>query len=119
MKKILSIILTVLLVGVLIFFISQFLGGGEDSDDGSGNGGNGNSVSDSSGSGNSSLIEIKVSGKSYIYDDKEISLDEFVEKVKTQGENTSVVIEDGDATKNAMDELKKCLDDNSINYSMK
>ena len=119
MKKFLSIILTVLLVGVLIFFISQFLGGGEGSDDGSGNGGNGNSVSDSTESGSLAEIEIKVSGKSYIFDDKEISLNEFVDKAKAQGDNSSVVIVDDDATKNAMDELKKSLDDNGVKYSVK
>lgn len=64
-------------------------------------------------------IDFKVSGSTYIYDGQEITLDKFCENVKLMSNNVIVNIIDDNATKNAMDDLKKALDKIGRQYTQK
>ena len=64
-------------------------------------------------------IDFKVSGSTYIYDGQEITLDKFCENIKLMSSNVVVNIIDDNATKNAMDDLKKALDEIGRQYTQK
>lgn len=55
---------------------------------------------------------IKVSGGTYIYKGSEIELDSFVDTVNKMNENVVVLIQDDNATQNAMEDLKAALKKN-------
>ena len=60
---------------------------------------------------------IKVSGSTYIIDERVVDLKSLVSTVKLMSDNVIVRITDDNATKNAMDELKKALTDDGREFT--
>lgn len=99
--------------------------------------GNDSSVSDDSGSGKTDVTEapteekkeetseeataaaadITVSGKEYLYQNRKLALSDLVEELKKLEKDTEVhIYTEDDYTANAMDALKKALDEAGITY---
>ena len=107
-KKLLGIMLIVIIIAALIL-IMQYLGLGLGGGKGEGSG-DGKDVSASSN-------DIKVSGSTYIIDERVVDLKSLVSTVKLMSDNVIVRITDDNATKNAMDDLKKALTDDGREFT--
>ena len=117
-KKLLGIMLIVIIIAALIL-IMQYLGLGL-------GGGNGKDVSASSNESSvtttttavpKEFYDIKVSGSTYIIDERVVDLKSLVSTVKLMSDNVIVRITDDNATKNAMDDLKKALTDDGREFT--
>jgi flagellar basal body-associated protein FliL len=122
-KKLLGIMLIVIIIAALIL-IMQYLGLGLG---GKGEGsGDGKDVSASSNEASvtttttavpKEFYDIKVSGSTYIIDERVVDLKSLVSTVKLMSDNVIVRITDDNATKNAMDDLKKALTDDGREFT--
>ena len=63
------------------------------------------------------FYDIKVSGSTYIIDERVVDLKSLVSTVKLMSDNVIVRITDDNATKNAMDDLKKALTDDGREFT--
>ena len=115
-KKLLGIMLIVIIIAALIL-IMQYLGLGLGGGKGEGSG-DGKDVSASSNEASvtttttavpKEFYDIKVSGSTYIIDERVVDLKSLVSTVKLMSDNVIVRITDDNATKNAMDDLKRLL----------
>jgi flagellar basal body-associated protein FliL len=122
-KKRLLIMLLILLLLILAFLLLRFgfgLGTGKGS---SGSEAGADSPSSSSEKATTAeapvFVDVKVSGSSYIYENQVKTLDEIKSTISTMKDNVVIRITDDNATKNAMDDLTKMLDDakRKISYS--
>lgn len=124
-KKLLGIMLIVIIIAALIL-IMQYLGLGLGGGKGEGSG----DGKDASASSNEASVttttttavpkefyDIKVSGSTYIIDERVVDLKSLVSTVKLMSDNVIVRITDDNATKNAMDELKKALTDDGREFT--
>lgn len=122
-KKLLSVMLIVIIIAALIL-IMQYLGLGLGGGKGEGSG-DGKDVSASSNEASvtttttapKEFYDIKVSGSTYIIDERVVDLKSLVSTVKLMSDNVIVRITDDNATKNAMDELKKALTDDGREFT--
>lgn len=125
-KKLLGIMLIVIIIAALIL-IMQYLGLGLGLGGGKGEGsGDGKDVSASSNESSvtttttavpKEFYDIKVSGSTYIIDERVVDLKSLVSTVKLMSDNVIVRITDDNATKNAMDDLKKALTDDGREFT--
>ena len=119
-KKLLGIMLIVIIIAALIL-IMQYLGGGKG--EGSGDGkdvsasSNEASVTTTTTAAPKEFYDIKVSGSTYIIDERVVDLKSLVSTVKLMSDNVIVRITDDNATKNAMDDLKKALTDDGREFT--
>jgi len=61
--------------------------------------------------------DITVSGKEYLYQNRKATLEELIDEMKKLGEKAEVrIFTEDDYTANAMDALKKALDEAGLNY---
>ena len=118
-KKLLGIMLIVIIIAALIL-IMQYLGLGLGGGKGEGSG-DGKDVSASSNESSvtttttavpKEFYDIKVSGSTYIIDERVVDLKSLVSTVKLMSDNVIVRI-----TKNAMDDLKKALTDDGREFT--
>ena len=122
-KKLLGIMLIVIIIAALIL-IMQYLGLGLGGGKGEGSG-DGKDVSASSNEASvttttavpKEFYDIKVSGSTYIIDERVVDLKSLVSTVKLMSDNVIVRITDDNATKNAMDDLKKALTDDGREFT--
>ena len=123
-RKLLGIMLIVIIIAALIL-IMQYLGLGLGGGKGEGSG-DGKDVSASSNEASvtttttaapKEFYDIKVSGSTYIIDERVVDLKSLVSTVKLMSDNVIVRITDDNATKNAMDELKKALTDDGREFT--
>ena len=121
-KKLLGIMLIVIIIAALIL-IMQYLGLGLGGGKGEGSG-DGKDVSASSNESSTTttavpkeFYDIKVSGSTYIIDERVVDLKSLVSTVKLMSDNVIVRITDDNATKNAMDDLKKALTDDGREFT--
>ena len=121
-KKLLGIMLIVIIIAALIL-IMQYLGLGLGGGKGEGSG-DGKDVSASSNEASvtttttavpKEFYDIKVSGSTYIIDERVVDLKSLVSTVKLMSDN--VIVTDDNATKNAMDDLKKALTDDGREFT--
>lgn len=121
-KKLLGIMLIVIIIAALIL-IMQYLGLGGGKGEGSGDGkdvsasSNEASVTTTTTAVPKEFYDIKVSGSTYIIDERVVDLKSLVSTVKLMSDNVIVRITDDNATKNAMDELKKALTDDGREFT--
>lgn len=121
-KKLLGIMLIVIIIAALIL-IMQYLGLGGGKGEGSGDGkdvsasSNEASVTTTTTAAPKEFYDIKVSGSTYIIDERVVDLKSLVSTVKLMSDNVIVRITDDNATKNAMDELKKALTDDGREFT--
>lgn len=121
-KKLLGIMLIVIIIAALIL-IMQYLGLGLGGGKGSGDGkdvsasSNESSVTTTTTAVPKEFYDIKVSGSTYIIDERVVDLKSLVSTVKLMSDNVIVRITDDNATKNAMDELKKALTDDGREFT--
>lgn len=118
-----AVIIIALAIILLLSYLGLGLGGGK------GNGG-AESVSESSSVAETTvsttvtteapkiLVDIKVSGSTYIYDGQEISLDDFKAKLATMNDNVVISITDDNATANAMTDLEEMLDSEGRQFTI-
>lgn len=114
-KRLLGILLTVIIIAALILIMQYLglgLGGGKG--EGSGDGKDASTSSNETSVTTTTAVpkefyDIKVSGSTYIIDERVVDLNSLVSTVKLMSDNVIVRITDDNATKNAMDELKKAL----------
>lgn len=116
--------LIVIIIAALIL-IMQYLGLGLGGGKGEGSG-DGKDVSASSNEASvtttttavpKEFYDIKVSGSTYIIDERVVNLKSLVSTVKLMSDNVIVRITDDNATKNAMDDLKKALTDDGREFT--
>ena len=121
-KKLLGIMLIVIIIAALIL-IMQYLGLGGGKGEGSGDGkdvsasSNEASVTTTTTAVPKEFYDIKVSGSTYIIDERVVDLKSLVSTVKLMSDNVIVRITDDNATKNAMDDLKKALTDDGREFT--
>ena len=117
-KKLLGIMLIVIIIAALIL-IMQYLGLGEGSGDGKDVSASSNeaSVTTTTTAVPKEFYDIKVSGSTYIIDERVVDLKSLVSTVKLMSDNVIVRITDDNATKNAMDDLKKALTDDGREFT--
>lgn len=121
-KKLLGIMLIVIIIAALIL-IMQYLGLGGGKGEGSGDGkdvsasSNESSVTTTTTAVPKEFYDIKVSGSTYIIDERVVDLKSLVSTVKLMSDNVIVRITDDNATKNAMDDLKKALTDDGREFT--
>ena len=116
-KKLLGIMLIVIIIAALIL-IMQYLGLGLGGGKGEGSGdGKESSVTTTTTAVPKEFYDIKVSGSTYIIDERVVDLKSLVSTVKLMSDNVIVRITDDNATKNAMDDLKKALTDDGREFT--
>lgn len=121
-KKLLGIMLIVIIIAALIL-IMRYLGLGGGKGEGSGDGkdvsasSNESSVTTTTTAVPKEFYDIKVSGSTYIIDERVVDLKSLVSTVKLMSDNVIVRITDDNATKNAMDDLKKALTDDGREFT--
>lgn len=121
-KKLLGIMLIVIIIAALILIMQYLglgLGGGKGSGDGKDVSASSNeaSVTTTTTAVPKEFYDIKVSGSTYIIDERVVDLKSLVSTVKLMSDNVIVRITDDNATKNAMDELKKALTDDGREFT--
>lgn len=113
------IIILIILIGLILLMNYLGLGfgfgkgTGKKSDSDAASVSQSESVSDSS---NTEYVDIKVSGSTYLYDGNEIELEKFIETLQPMKDNVVVKIIDDNATKQAMDDLKKAVENSGRSY---
>lgn len=124
-KKRLFGLLFVVILLVVLFLIMQSLGLGL----GGGKGeGSGTGKDDSTNSADSAVTtttaavpkefyDIRVSGSTYIIDERVVDLNSLISTVKLMSDNVIVRITDDNATKNAMDDLKNALTEDGREFT--
>ena len=119
-KKLLGIMLIVIIIAALIL-IMQYLGLGLGGGKGDGKdvsaSSNEASVTTTTTAAPKEFYDIKVSGSTYIIDERVVDLKSLVSTVKLMSDNVIVRITDDNATKNAMDDLKKALTDDGREFT--
>ena len=119
-KKLLGIMLIVIIIAALIL-IMQYLGLGLGGGKGEGKdvsaSSNESSVTTTTTAVPKEFYDIKVSGSTYIIDERVVDLKSLVSTVKLMSDNVIVRITDDNATKNAMDDLKKALTDDGREFT--
>ena len=119
-KKLLGIMLIVIIIAALIL-IMQYLGLGLGGGKGDGKdvsaSSNESSVTTTTTAVPKEFYDIKVSGSTYIIDERVVDLKSLVSTVKLMSDNVIVRITDDNATKNAMDDLKKALTDDGREFT--
>ena len=119
-KKLLGIMLIVIIIAALILIMQYLgLGLGEGSGDGKDVSASSNesSVTTTTTAVPKEFYDIKVSGSTYIIDERVVDLKSLVSTVKLMSDNVIVRITDDNATKNAMDDLKKALTDDGREFT--
>lgn len=123
-KRLLGVLLTVIIIAALIL-IMQYLGLGLGGGKGEGSG-EGKDVSTSSNDTSvtttttavpKEFYKIRVSGSTYIIENSITDISAIRSTLKLMKENVIVCIIDDNATKNAMDDLKKALDEENMEYT--
>lgn len=116
-------LLMIIIILVVLLLIMQYLGlglgGGKG--EGSGNASETNSkateITTTTAEIPKEFYDIKVSGSTYIVNEKVVELSDFISEFSFWKDNVIVRITDDNATKNAMDDLKKALEDGGREYT--
>lgn len=123
-KKRLFGLLFVIIILAVLFLLMQYLGLGLGGGKGEGSGtGKDNSTEASSYDVTTTtavpkeFYDIRVSGSTYIIDERVVDLNSLVSTVKLMSDNVIVRITDDNATKNAMDELKNALTEDGREFT--
>ena len=122
-KRLFGLLFVVILLAAL-FLLMQYLGLGLGGGKGEGSG-EGKDTSTSSAETTvttttavpKEFYDIKVSGSTYIIDERVVDLNSLISTVKLMSDNVIVRITDDNATKNAMDDLKKALTDDGREFT--
>lgn len=115
-KQKLSFGIILIILVILILLLMKYLGLGFGMGKGTGKS-NDNSTAVSAAESSEikyEYVDIKVSGSTYIYEKSEITVDEFVKKVKGMSGNIAVRILDDNGTKNAVTQLKNALEKENL-----
>ena len=117
MKKILGILLLAIVIVIIVVLLRLHSGSG------SGNGDQNNSTETNSIVEETELsteeivyLEITISENTYVYQNRQMSLDDLVETLKNNNSGLTVKITDQNASHKAYTDLIKALDDNDIAY---
>lgn len=116
-------LLMIIIILVVLLLIMQYLGlglgGGKG--EGSGNASETNSKATETTTTTAEIpkefYDIKVSGSTYIVNEKVVELSDFISEFSFWKDNVIVRITDDNATKNAMDDLKKVLENGGREYT--
>ena len=118
------LLLLIILLLLLLNYLGLFGGGlGKEKGDGSGSGGSvvSSSVVDKEVEETSSdqkvYADITVSGDSYIFENNSSEINDIIKSINGLDGDVVVRINDQNASYNAMDQLKKALDEGKISYS--
>lgn len=127
-KRLLSVILAIILIAVLILLFN-YLGLGFGGGKGNGGENGGSAVSQNSSAAETSattvtteapkiLVDIKVSGSTYIYDGQEVTLDVFKARLAPMSDNVIINVIDDNATENAVKNLEDMLDSEGRQFTV-
>lgn len=121
--KLITIIIIILIIAAVLFLLNYLglgLGGGK------GSGGDSKGEADTKAAKTTTVTttevakeyeSVKVSGSTYIYNGNVVELDTFIDTVSKMNDNVVVLIEDDNATQNAMEDLKSALDKSGRAYA--
>lgn len=123
-RKRLSGLLIIIIVLAVLLLVLHYLGLGFGGGKGEGSGGASDTSSKTAETVTTTttaeipkeFYDIKVSGSTYIVNEKVVELSDFISEFSFWKDNVIVRITDDNATKNAMEDLKKALEDGGREY---
>lgn len=121
-KRLFGLLIIIIILAVLLL-VMQYLGLGLGGGKGEGSGASSDTNSSAAETTTTTTAEIpkefydiKVSGSTYIVNEKVVELSDFISEFSYWKDNVIVRITDDNATKNAMEDLKKALEDGGREY---